>query len=123
MSTALIIEDIDDNMELISFILEQNGYDTIKATNGRDGIKFWQRHKPDFIILDFQLPDINGDAVLKAIRGQTGGETVPIIAMTSYAMTGDREKLLSSGCNGYIEKPIDPMQVIYQIKNILRQAT
>lgn len=123
MITALIIEDTDDNMELISFILEKSGYNTLKATTGLEGIKCWQQFKPDFIILDIQLPDINGDEVLKRIRKHSSGKTIPIIAMTSFAMAGDREKLLGAGCTGYIEKPIDPLHVIHQIKNILGNTT
>ena len=119
MTTALIIEDTDDNMELISFILEKNGYSTIKAATGMEGIKCWQQFNPDFIILDIQLPDINGDEVLKRVRQHSSGKSIPIIAMTSFAMAGDREKLLGAGCTGYIEKPIDPLLVIHQIKNIL----
>ncbi len=123
MNTALIIEDNDDNMELISFILEKNSFCTIKATTGMEGIKLWQQFKPDFIILDIQLPDINGDEVLKRIREYSSGKVIPIIAMTSFAMAGDCEKLLSAGCTGYIEKPIDPLHVMHQIKNILGNAT
>lgn len=119
MSIALIIEDNDNNMELISFILEKNSYRTIKATTGMEGIKLWQQFKPDFIILDIQLPDINGDKVLKKIREHSSGKNIPIIAMTSFAMAGDREKLLSAGCTGYIEKPIDPLHVMHQVRNIL----
>jgi len=75
--------------------------------------------KPDFIILDIQLPDMDGTEVLKEIRRSEANGGVPIIAMTSYAMSGDREKLLAAGCTGYIEKPIDPMIVMDEIRGIL----
>ncbi|NOX80163.1 MAG: response regulator [Deltaproteobacteria bacterium] len=119
MPKALIIEDTPDNMELIRFILNKNGVETIGAENGRKGIALAESELPDFIILDIQLPDINGTEVLQAIRRSKADGKVPIIAMTSYAMSGDREKLLAAGCNGYIEKPIDPVMVMEQIREIL----
>ena len=121
MTTALIIEDNDNNLELIRFILEQSGYKTRHTMTGLEGVQQAVTFPPDFIILDIQLPDINGLEVLKRIRAHPVGKTIPIIAMTSYAMTGDREKLLQAGCTAYIEKPIDPSLVISQIKEALKQ--
>jgi len=119
MPTALVIEDTPDNMRLICFILNKNGIKTIEAKNGRQGIAMAKSAKPDFIILDIQLPDMDGTEVLKEIRRSEANGGVPIIAMTSYAMSGDREKLLAAGCTGYIEKPIDPMIVMDEIRGIL----
>ena len=119
MKTALIIEDNDNNLELIRFILEQSGYKTRFAMTGLEGVQQALTIPPDFIILDIQLPDINGLEVLKRIRAHPVGATVPIIAMTSYAMAGDKEKLLAEGCTAYIEKPIDPTRVVAQIEQAL----
>jgi two-component system, cell cycle response regulator DivK len=119
MKTALIIEDNDNNLELIRFILEQSGYKTRFAMSGIEGVQQALTIPPDFIILDIQLPDINGLEVLKRIRAHALGKDVPIIAMTSYAMAGDRERLLAAGCTAYIEKPIDPTRVIAQIEEAL----
>lgn len=119
MLTALIIEDTPDNMRLISFILNKNGTETIGAKTGRQGIDLAKSANPDFIILDIQLPDMDGIEVLRAIRQSEADGRVPIIAMTSYAMSGDREKLLAAGCTGYIEKPIDPMTVMDEIRAII----
>ncbi len=121
MPKALIIEDTPDNMKLICFILNKNGVETIGAENGRKGIELAASELPDFIILDIQLPDINGTEVLQAIRRSKADGKVPVIAMTSYAMSGDREKLLAAGCNGYIEKPVNPMTVMEQIMQILKE--
>lgn len=123
MKTALVIEDTADNIELICFILEQSGYRTITAETGQDGIDMALKKRPDFIILDIQLPDMDGYEVLRQIRGSEIDGTIPIIAMTSYAMSGDREKLLAAGCDGYIEKPIDPKRVIEQIRQIIGEAS
>ncbi len=119
MKRALVIEDNLNNMKLITFILEKSGYATIRAKTGREGVELALTEKPDFIILDIQLPDIDGFEVLKEIRKAEGTENTAIIAMTSYAMSGDREKMLRAGCNGYIEKPIDPMIVIKQIEQVI----
>ena len=122
MKTALVIEDNDNNMELITFILDKAGYDIQRAYTGREGVKSAIQLQPDFIILDIQLPDIEGTEVLKEIRKHREADHIPIIAMTSYAMAGDREKLLASGCNGYIEKPINPDRVVEQIQAVLRNS-
>lgn len=121
MKTALIIEDNENNLELIRFILEQANYKTRFAMTGLQGVQQVLNIPPDFVILDIQLPDINGLEVLKRIRASKVGKDIPIIAMTSYAMSGDREKLLAAGCTSYIEKPIDPMLVIRQIELAIGQ--
>ena len=119
MKRVLVIEDNENNMELITFILEANNYQTLKAETGKLGVTLALQERPDFIILDIQLPDIMGTDVLKMIRTSEIGNSIPIIAMTSYAMAGDREKLLNAGCDGYIEKPIDPAIVMTQIQKVI----
>jgi CheY-like chemotaxis protein len=123
MKTVLVIEDNDDNMELITFILEENGYKVLKAETGRQGFDMALKSRPDFIILDIQLPDIDGLEVLRKIRSLEIDGSIPVIAMTSYAMVGDREKMMVAGCNGYIEKPIDPETVINQIREIIGEES
>lgn len=121
---ALVIEDNEDNMVLITRLLQKAGYESIWAETGLKGVQLVQEHKPDFVLLDIQLPDIDGTEVLKRIRAlKTDIAKIPVIAMTSYAMAGDREKLLAAGCDGYIEKPIDPVRVISQIRTIVGNAT
>ena len=118
MKTALIIEDNPDNMVLITRFLEKFGYRTLQASTGMEGFEMALQKRPDFVILDIQLPDIEGTEVLRKIRSSEIGNSIPVIAMTSYAMSGDREKLLAAGCDGYIEKPIDPERVISQIRHL-----
>lgn len=122
MTRALIIEDNDNNMELITFILEHNGIQTLRAKSGEAGVTAALDEHPDFVLLDIQLPDIDGYEVLQRIRqaGPTG--SMSIIAVTSHVMAGDRERLLQAGCSGYIEKPIDPMTVIDEIKQVLERS-
>jgi CheY-like chemotaxis protein len=119
MKTALIIEDNPDNMILIGDILELNGYATIRTETGQRGFEMAVEQQPDFIILDIQLPDISGYEVLDKIRDSEKTRTIPVVAMTSYAMAGDREKLLKAGCDGYVEKPIDPALVFNQIRQAI----
>ena len=119
MKTALVIEDNEDNMVLITFILKHNGYGVLEAINGRQGIEIALRERPDFILLDIQLPDIDGLEVLQTLRASEINGRIPIIAVTSYAMVGDRERMLAAGCSGYIEKPIDPERIMAQIEQII----
>jgi CheY-like chemotaxis protein len=124
--TALVIEDNENNMELITFILETHGYRTLRAVTGQQGIDMALTQAPDFVLLDIQLPDMDGSEALREIRAREserqGPARLPVIAVTSYAMSGDRERLLAAGCNGYIEKPIDPMMIINQVQSILGEV-
>ncbi len=122
MTTALIIEDNENNLELIRFILEAANFKTRFAMTGLEGVQQVLTIPPDFVILDIQLPDINGLEVLKRIRASKVGKDIPIIAMTSYAMSGDKEKLMAAGCAAYIEKPIDPTLVIGQIEEAIAKT-
>lgn len=120
---ALVIEDNEDNMVLITVLLQNAGYETLWAETGERGVQLVIEHKPDFVLLDIQLPDIDGTEVLRRIRAMDSEiATLPVIAVTSYAMSGDRGKLLAAGCDGYIEKPIDPMKVISQIRAVIGAA-
>lgn len=118
MKRVLVIEDNEDNMKLITLILEKNGYGTIRAENGKTGIELALKEKPDFILLDIQLPDMDGTEVLKELRKSEINGDIPIIAITSYAMSGDRSRLIEAGCTGYLEKPIDPVTIMNQIQEI-----
>lgn len=119
MVAVLVIEDNPDNMTLICDILELHGYRTLQATTGHGGFEKAKAMKPDFVILDIQLPDIDGYTVLDKMRKNPSTEKIPVIAMTSYAMAGDKERLLKAGCDGYVEKPIDPDLVMKQIQQIV----
>jgi len=127
VKTALVVEDNENNLELITFILHAGGYATRSAMNGLDGVEEALRERPDFILLDIQLPDIDGLEVARRIRAresENGSENpIPMIAITSFAMAGDRERVLAAGCNGYIEKPVDPIQVMSQIEAVLTGTT
>jgi two-component system cell cycle response regulator DivK len=117
--TLLIIEDHEQNLYLMRFLLEKSGFAVISANNGRDGIQKALQHKPRAILLDIQLPEMDGYAVAAELKKHGELTGVPIIAVTSYAMMGDREKILAAGATGYIEKPIDPDTFVEEIKKYL----
>lgn len=116
---VLVVEDNERNMYLVTFILEAHGYEVIQAENGRVGIEKAVQTKPDLILLDIQLPEMDGYAVARELKANTELIDTPIVAVTSYAMVGDKEEILASGCNGYIEKPIDPETFMEQVERHL----
>jgi CheY-like chemotaxis protein len=116
MKRILVIEDNETNMYLIDFILRKSEYEVIEARTGEEGVELAIKDKPDLVIMDIQLPGIDGLEATKRIRKTEVDGKIPIIALTSYAMTGDKEKALKAGCTGYIEKPINPETFIGEIE-------
>lgn len=120
MKKVLVIEDNLDNLRLITYALRRVGYEVIHAQSGEEGIEMVVKEKPFFIIMDINLPGIDGLEATKQIRNKEDIKDIPIIAITSFAMAGDRERILSAGCNGYLEKPIDPLTVVESIHKFLK---
>lgn len=116
----LYIEDNEQNLYLVTFILEKNGYEVIAARDGLEGIETAARVLPELILLDIQLPRMDGYSVARQLRENPDLEVIPIVAVTSYAMVGDRDKALAAGCNGYIEKPINPDTFMHQVERHLK---
>lgn len=114
----LLIEDNEKNRYLVTYLLEQKGYTVVSAVDGREGVELAKALVPDAILLDIQLPTMDGYAVATVLRQVDTLKNLPIIAVTSYAMAGDREKALAAGCSGYIEKPIDPMTFVSTIESL-----
>ena len=108
MAKILIIEDNEQNLYLETFILEKNGHEISQARSGEKGITLAVQKLPDLILLDIQLPGMDGYMVAQELRKHPNIMHIPIVAVTSYAMAGDRERILEAGCTGYIEKPINP---------------
>lgn len=115
----LVIEDNEQNLYLVRFILERSDYEVFAATDGLTGIELASRLKPDLILLDIQLPGMDGYTVARSLRKNPDFTDTPIVAVTSYAMPGDREKTIESGCSDYIEKPIDPDTFVARVKKHL----
>ena len=116
MSKVLVIEDNEQNLYLITFILKQNGFEVIQARDGKEGITRANDGGIAAILLDIQLPLMDGYDVAKELRKNKDLTDVPIVAVTSYAMVGDRERALEAGCTGYIEKPINPETFVSQME-------
>jgi CheY-like chemotaxis protein len=118
--TILLIEDNEQNRYLLTFLLEKHGYAVVAAFDGSSGIEIANTMEPLAILLDIQLPQIDGYAVARALRKSPAQKHTPIIAVTSYAMSGDRERALAAGCNGYIEKPINPDTFVSEVEAFLK---
>jgi two-component system, cell cycle response regulator DivK len=118
--TILVIEDNEQNLYLATFLLEHKGYQVTPARSGPDGIELANRIQPALIVLDIQLPKMDGYAVARQLRQNPALQKVPIVAVTSFAMVGDRERSLAAGCTGYIEKPINPDTFLKEIEVYLK---
>ncbi len=119
MKKILVVEDNETNMYLCCRILREGGYEVIEAWSGEEGVKLAIKEKPDQILMDIQLTDMDGLEATKRIRESKEGRDIPIVAITSYAMTGDKEKAFAAGCTGYIEKPINPDKFLDEIEEYL----
>ena len=115
----LMIEDNEQNRYLATFLLEARGHEVIPAVDGPAGIAAARELHPDLILLDIQLPGMDGYAVARALKQLPGVERVPIVAVTSFAMIGDREAILAAGADGYLEKPIDPEMFAVAVERFL----
>lgn len=122
-NTVLLIEDNEQNRYLTTFLLEASGYTVVCAFDGPRGIEVAKTLAPDLILLDIQLPTMDGYEVARALREIESLRETPIVAVTSYAMVGDREKSLAAGCTGYIEKPIDPETFVEEIESFRRTSS
>ncbi len=116
----LIIEDNPNNFYLMSYLLEQNGFQIIGAENGKEGIEKALTHLPHMILLDIQLPEMDGYAVAEELIKHEVLKKTPIVAVTSYAMVGDKERVLAAGATAYIEKPIDPDTFVSEISQFFQ---
>jgi CheY-like chemotaxis protein len=118
----LLIEDNEHNRYLMRFLLESHGYSVTAAIDGPSGLEAARQCTPRAILLDIQLPRMDGYAVARALRQIPAIARTPIIAVTSYAMPGDREKALEAGCTGYIEKPINPETFIAEMERVITEC-
>jgi two-component system cell cycle response regulator DivK len=104
--TILIVEDNELNMKLFNDLLQAHGYDTLQTNDGREAVALTEKHYPDLILMDIQLPKISGLEITRQIKERDELKSIPVIAVTAFAMKGDEEKIMEGGCDGYIAKPI-----------------
>ena len=119
MYKVLIIEDNEKNLKLFRLILDSNGYQSLIARNGEEGIQVAEDQNPDLILMDIQMPILGGVDALRAIRTNEKTKTIPVIATTAYAMKGDKETFLDFGFEAYISKPIRIKDFLDTIENVL----
>ena len=118
----LVVEDTEDNRQIIRDLLSSVGYELIEATDGAEGVALAQSQHPDLILMDIQLPGIDGYEATRRIRKIPDLAGVPIIAVTSYALSGDEARTREAGCDGYVAKPFSPRELLAKLREFLPGA-
>ena len=112
----LVVEDNEKNMKLFRDVLHASGYRTLEAATGERAVELVFEHRPDLVLMDIQLPDIDGIEALSRLRADGRTSSVPVLALTAQAMEGDRERFLAAGFDGYLSKPVDIAEFVATIK-------
>jgi CheY-like chemotaxis protein len=120
MPRILVVEDNEDNRDSLSRRLERRGFEVLLATDGRHGVEMAAAEKPDLILMDMNMPEMDGWEATRKIKATPEAADVPVIALTAHAMTGDRERALESGCSDYHTKPIEFAKLMNQIETLLQ---
>jgi len=119
MSTILIVEDNEKNMKLARDVLQSRGYVTLEAVTGEDGVRMAIEKKPDLVLMDIQLPGINGIEALRQVRADPDCARIPIVAFTASVMSTDRSQITAAGFDGFLGKPINLKEFLETIKQVL----
>lgn len=117
--TVLIVEDNELNMKLFNDLLEANGYRTVQTRNGVEAVDLARQHRPDLILMDIQLPEVSGLQVTQWLKADSELRSIPVIAITAFAMKGDEEKIRQGGCEAYLSKPISVTKFLETVRNYL----
>jgi two-component system cell cycle response regulator DivK len=118
--TVLIVEDNELNMKLFRDLLEAHGYNTIETRNGIEALDLARKHKPDLILMDIQLPEVSGLEVTKWLKEDDELKSIPVVAVTAFAMKGDEERIRAGGCEAYLSKPIAVAKFIETIRHFTK---
>jgi two-component system cell cycle response regulator DivK len=121
--TILVVEDQEDNRRILRDLLTSRGFTTIEVTDGLAGVESARINRPDLILMDIQLPGIDGYEATRRIKADAELAHIPIIAVTSYALSGDDNKAFSAGCDGYVAKPFSPRHLLAKIEQYLSPIT
>jgi two-component system cell cycle response regulator DivK len=116
----LVVEDQEDNRQILRDLLGTSGYELVEVEDGLQAVAAVAKQRPDLILMDIQLPNIDGYEATRRIRSNADNKSIPIIAVTSYALTGDEGKALAAGCDAYVAKPFSPRQLLAKIKEYLQ---
>ena len=120
MSTVLIVEDNEKNMKLARDILRAKGYDTLEAVNGLDGVRMALQHKPDLVLMDIQLPDINGIEAFARLRADPATAAIPVVAFTASVTVNDRSRIGDAGFDAFLSKPINLKEFVETVRRMLQ---
>ncbi|MFV0279495.1 MAG: response regulator [Rhodoblastus sp.] len=115
--TILIVEDNELNMKLFNDLLEAHGYQTLQARNGVEAVELARKHHPNLILMDIQLPEVSGLQVTQWIKDDESLRSIPVVAITAFAMKGDEEKIRQGGCEAYLSKPISVVKFLETVRN------
>jgi len=115
----LVVEDTEDNRQIIRDLLTSGGYEIIEAVNGEEGVAMAAQHRPDLILMDIQLPVLDGYEATRRIKAQPELKHIPVIAVTSYALSGDEVKTRAAGCDAYIAKPFSPRLLLAKVREFI----
>jgi two-component system, cell cycle response regulator DivK len=115
----LMVEDTEDNRQIMRDLLSMTDFELLEAVDGADGVAKALAHRPDLILMDIQLPVMDGYEAARRIKANPALKHIPIIAVTSYALSGDEGKTLAAGCDGYVSKPYSPRQLLAKIREFL----
>jgi two-component system cell cycle response regulator DivK len=121
MSTVLIVEDNEKNMKLARDVLQAKGYRTLEATSGEDGVRLAKEKKPDLVLMDIQLPGINGIEAFKRLRADAGTKAIPVIALTASVTPTDRTAITAAGFDAFLGKPINLKEFLDTVKRLLER--
>ena len=121
MTTILVAEDNPVNCELLRELLEARGYSVIEAPDGQEALRMIEQSHPDIVLLDIGMPVLNGYAVIRKIRENPSLATLPVLAITAYAMRGDRESVMNAGFDGYLSKPINARDLANELESLSRK--
>ena len=122
MSLVLIVEDNEKNLKLVRDVLQVKGYQTVEAGSAEDGLKLARERKPDLVLMDIQLPGMNGIDALKALRADAATASIPVVAITASVMQQDRQQIVSAGFDGFIEKPVNLKNLLETVQGALKGA-
>ena len=122
MKRILVIDDHEDNRKILNDLLASAGYEIVEAVTGREGVAMARLHHPDLILMDIQLPEMDGYEATRLIKADSNMELIPIIAVTSYALSGDDAKALAAGCTDYVTKPFSPRQLLAKVRDHIGPA-
>jgi two-component system, cell cycle response regulator DivK len=121
-SKILVVEDDDDTQGMMRFLLEYNGYDVVVAKDGRHGLDIARTEKPDLILLDLAMPEMDGWSVAHHLKGDPTTKAIPVIAVTAYTMSSDRRMALNAGCDGFVGKPMNVPEFMAEIEKFLGKS-